>query len=305
MRWWIRPLVRVIVALVLPFLVPAILTGILWALPGNPADIICPPAMCPGTEELARRWDLHAGPTHYYVTWMKHAATLDLGRSWRVYQGTPVWDLMIEQGPSSLLLVALSTVPLLLGSVLAAIGVLPRRLDALWQGLGLAPSVILALVFAAFVTIQFGAMSTEGWPALLRIALGALVLGVADGALASAVTGTRAVLDEEVKQRYVGIAILRGEGVLSNTLPNVLPALIGQFRGRVLHILSGAVVVEVVLEISGIGAMLWTGTLQQDFGVVMASAWVFTVLSSLLLLLHATSEILIATHVRRAPAVPG
>lgn len=290
----------------LPFLVPAIIIGILWALPGNPADLVCPPATC-GVErnaELAAKWHLDAGPFSYYAAWLGDAFTLDFGKSWRTFQGMDVSELLALKGPLTAILVLLASLPLLLGTVLTALGVLPRKLDSLWQAIGIAPAVILALVCTAVVTIQWGAMSTEGAVAWLRLGLGALVLGIADGALAGAITGTRSVFDEEVKQRYVGIAVLRGEGVLANALPNVLPALIGQFRGRMLLVLSGTVIVEVVLQIDGLGNLLWSGTLQQDFGVVLASVWVITLISCALLLAQAASEVAVNMVIRRTPAVP-
>ena len=89
--------------------------------------------------------------------------------------------------------------------------------------------------------------------------------------------------------------------MLSNTLPNVLPAIAGQMRARLLHLLSGAVIVEVVIRIDGLGDLLWQGTLTQDFGVVLASAFAFAVLSAVLLLGQALVEIGVALHVRRSP----
>jgi peptide/nickel transport system permease protein len=131
--------------------------------------------------------------------------------------------------------------------------------------------------------------------------LGALALGLADAALAGAVSGVRGLMESERKQRYVRFGILRGEGVLQNTLPNALPAIIGQLRARVLHLLSGAVIVEVVLQINGLGDLLWGGTLYQDFGVVIAAAFGFAVISAALLITQALVEIGVALHVRRAP----
>ena len=43
MAWWIRPLVRLLAALSLPILVPAIITLVVWMLPGTLASTICPP----------------------------------------------------------------------------------------------------------------------------------------------------------------------------------------------------------------------------------------------------------------------
>jgi peptide/nickel transport system permease protein len=301
MSWWVRPLVRFLAAVVLPLAVPAVITGALWILPGDPAEIICPPGICTGTEELAHRWGLDEGPVNFYLSWLGSAMSGEFGNSWRVAQGFPVYDLLFESLPTTAALVALALIPILLGSGLAVLGWMPKQLDVVWQSVGLIPAVILALVFAAVVQINYGALSHEGWPGALRVLFGALVLGVADSALAGAVLGTRSVFEEEMKARYIQIAQLRGESSMSNALPNVLPALIGQLRARMLHVLSGAVVVEVVLGIPGLGELLWAGTLLQDFGVVLAAAWAFSLLSGALLLMQAVGETLVEMHVRRAP----
>jgi peptide/nickel transport system permease protein len=299
--WWIRPVVRLIAALTLPFAVPAVITAALWLLPGDPAEIICPPGICDGTAELARHWGVDQGPAHFYGLWVANALNGEFGNSWRVATGESVSVLLAESLPSTALLMILAMLPLGLASFFAALGWMPRRADPLWQFVGLIPAVILALTFAAVVEINYGALSYEGWPGSLRLIFGALVLGVADGALAGSIVGTRGVFEEELKQRYIQIAILRGESTLSNSIPNVLPALMGQFRARILHVLSGAVIVEVVLGIPGLGDLLWDGTLLQDFGVVLAAAWAFSLLSGALLLIQALVEIGVAMHVRRYP----
>ncbi|MEZ4319550.1 MAG: ABC transporter permease subunit [Myxococcota bacterium] len=302
MKWWMRPLVRLVAAILLPLVVPALITGALWALPGDPASIICPPGACDGRDALAARWGLDQGPLHFYLNWISAAATGDFGRSWTLMAGSPVYDEMVSSVPWTALLVLLALVPLVLGTVLAALGWLPKVLDYVWQLVGIAPAVILALIVAAYITITWGATFGDWRPDLAKLVLGGLVLGVADGALAGAVLGTRAVFEEEVKQRYVQIALLRGETVLANALPNVLPAMIGQMRGRVLHVLSGAVIVEVVVGIPGLGQLLWDGTMKQDFGVVLAATFAFSAFSGLLMLVQAISEIAVALYVRRSPS---
>jgi len=303
--WWIRPLVRLCAALALPLIVPALIVIALWALPGDPASIICPPEICgEGNTALAERFNLHLGRWHFYSTWIANAVTGDLGRSWRVMQGFPVVDLLWLYTPNTLLLLGMSLFLVISSTAVSGAGVISKRLDPVWQGIGLAPSVILALLCAAFVQIKYGAGSFDGFPAYLRIFLGAGVLAVADGMLPNSILGTRAVFEEENKQRYVQIAILRGETPVSNTLPNVMPALIGQIRARVLLLLSGTVIVEVVLQIPGVGALLWDGTLLQDFGVVLAAVWVFALVSAAMLLVQAMLEIGVAVFIRRAPEVP-
>jgi peptide/nickel transport system permease protein len=301
--WWLRPAVRVIAALLLPFAVPAIITALIWALPGDPAEIICPPEICGGTHALAARWNLDAGAWHFFTGWVAAAAEGDFGNSWRLDQGVPVSDLLKEAVPTTATLMLAALVPLILGALGAATGLIPRRVDPIAALVGLVPAVVFALLCAARVELSFGSESFNPEATHLRIAFGALVLGLSDGAFAGAVTGVRALFRSERKQRYVGIAVLRGERAIPNMLPNVAPALAGQLRARVLHLLSGTVVVEVVLRINGVGDLLWGGTLLQDFGVVLAAATVFAALSGALLLLQAATEIIVALHVRRSPPV--
>jgi ABC-type dipeptide/oligopeptide/nickel transport system permease component len=80
-RWWLRPLVRTVSALILPIVVPVLLTLLLWALPGDPASIVCPPENCTGTEALAERWNLDAGPIHFFTEWLSAALGGELGNS--------------------------------------------------------------------------------------------------------------------------------------------------------------------------------------------------------------------------------
>lgn len=304
-RWWLRPAVRIVAALVLPLMVPAIITALIWALPGDPASIICPPESCGGTEVLAARWNLDGGPMQFFFGWLQGAVAGDFGNSWRLQQGVAVAELLRSALPNTLALLALALVPLSLGSVVGARRLMPAAASPVLQVVGLVPALVLSLVAAAAVELSYGAASFGGEAGLVRLIAGALVLGLADGALSGAVLGTQTLFESEDKQRYVGVAQLRGERRLSNTMPNVAPALAGQLRARILHLLSGAVVVEAVLRIDGIGDLLWGGTLLQDFGVVLASATGFALISSMLLLVQALVEIGVAWHVRRAPDLSG
>ncbi len=301
-QWWLQPMVRIGVALALPLAVPLIITYLIWALPGDPASIICPPELCGGTEELAKRWNLDGGPFQFYSGWMANAVVGEFGNSWRVLQGVSIAGLLSTALPNTVLLITLSLIPLVVFSAASAAGWLSPRLDPLFQTIGLVPAVVYGLVAAAIIQLTFGADAFTPEATRIRLLLGALVLGVADGALAGAVTGTRSLFDAERKQRYVQVATLRGENELSNTLPNLASALAGQLRARTLHLLSGAVIIEAVLQIDGLGDFLWRGTLKQDFGLVLATATGFAVVSAALLALQGILEICVALHVRRSPA---
>ncbi|MED5369416.1 MAG: ABC transporter permease subunit [Myxococcota bacterium] len=302
-RWWIRPLIRLISALLLPLAVPAVITAFIWALPGDPASIVCPPEICGGTEELARAWHLDQGAWAFYKHWLAGALQGDFGNSWRMQTGFPVADLLWESVPRTAALVGLAFIPLLLGAVGAATRAIPKWVDNALSAVGLVPAVVLALLAAAWVTLEYGAMAYDPEAMRVKLLLGALVLGLADAALSGAVIGVRGITESERTQRYVQMAILRGEGELSNALPNILPALAGQMRARLLALLSGSVIVEVIVRIDGMGDLIWQGTLSQDFAVVLAAAFGFALLSAGMLLLQALIEIGVALHVRRSPQV--
>jgi ABC-type dipeptide/oligopeptide/nickel transport system permease component len=297
-RWWVRPLVRTVAAFVLPLAVPLLLTMLLWALPGDPASIVCPPENCSGTEALAERWNLDQGPMHYFTEWLVNAANGELGNSWRMQTGAPVSELVFASVPNTLALIGLAFVPILLGTVLAALDVISRRLDPVLHFLGLFPAVILAVMAAAWKVLTYSEFGGE----TAALFLGAAVLGLADGAFSGAVTGTRSVASAERRQRYTGVGVLRGETELSNILPNITPALVGQLRARILHLFSGAVVVEVVLKIDGLGDLLWQAALVQDFGVVLPVATVFACFSAALLLMQALAEGGVAVWIRWSPS---
>jgi ABC-type dipeptide/oligopeptide/nickel transport system permease component len=61
------------------------------------------------------------------------------------------------------------------------------------------------------------------------------------------------------------------------------------------------VIIEVILEIDGIGDMLWTGTVEQDFGLVLGCSFAFVVIASVFLLAQAVLEIATALRVRSSP----
>lgn len=305
-RWWLRPVVRLVAAVLLPIIVPGVITMLIWLLPGDPASIICPPQTCgSSTAALAARFGLDGGPWDFFVHWFGSVLQGDFGRSWRLFTGARIGDLLSESIPNTLLLISLALIPVTLGVISSASEALPARLDPVLYLIGLIPSLLLAILAAAIIEVSMsGSVSYSSTGQWIRLLLGALVLGFADGAFSGAVTGTRGVFRRENNQRYVGVSTLRGERTLSNMLPNVAPALAGQLRARTVHLLSGAVIVEVILRIDGLGDLLWGGTLLQDFGVVLACATCFALICSFLLLVQAMVEVAVAAWIRRAPRLP-
>ncbi|TVQ91053.1 MAG: hypothetical protein EA397_11195 [Deltaproteobacteria bacterium] len=308
-------MVRGAAGILLPLIVPAIIAMIIWGLPGDPATTICPQGTCGETarQALIERYSL-TSPYAFLYSWLSRAIFLDFGISPVTIAGKEVWALVATSVPNTALVMLLALGPITVGTFGAALGWFPRQLDAVFQGIGVVPAVIFALFCVAFITIfDLGGIGAFGIPMFeydnwevspMKLLAGGLVLGLADGALSGAVSGTRSVFDTEFKQRYIGIAILRGERPMVNAAPNVLPTLIGQFRSRVLHLLSGTVIIEVILGIEGLGDLLWRATLDNDYFVVLGAAWGFALISSFLLIFQAISGVVVELMIRRSPSVP-
>ena len=54
--------------------------------------------------------------------------------------------------------------------------------------------------------------------------------------------------------------------------------------------------------VPGLGELLFDGTLMQDFGVVLAATWAFSLMSAVLLGSQALAEIAVALWVRSSPS---
>ncbi len=161
-RWWLRPAVRIAAALLLPLLVPALITMMIWALPGDPASIICPRELCgDSTDVLAAKWNLDGSAWDFFTAWLASALEGDFGNSWRFQQGVPVIELLRDAIPNTLILISLALIPVSLGVVSAASNLLPSKLDPVLYLIGLVPAVVLALLAAAVVelTVQAGSFS--------------------------------------------------------------------------------------------------------------------------------------------------
>ena len=316
-RWWYRPLVRVLVALALPLGVPALIAWMIWAMPGDPASVICAPELCPNSyDDLSARWHLEAGPMNYYRHWISSALDIgacvvgthehgggvgDLGKSWTYISSEPVRSLLADSIFNTLKLVGLASMILLLGAVRSASGSLSRFTKRIFSLLGAVPALVLALAGSAFIAETFGSESAGSQANTIRLLVASFVLALADASLSGTVEAVEQVVTSEKRQRYVEMGVLRGETVLSNMLPNIMPSLAGQFRARILNLVSSAVIIEVILSVEGVGDLLWNATLNQDFGLVLGSTFLFVLFSSALLVLQAVVEVVTALVVRRSP----
>jgi peptide/nickel transport system permease protein len=225
----------------------------------------------------ARRAELGLDDSYalQYWRWLKGVAKGDLGRS--LATGRPVWDMLSERLPYTLLLagssmLAVIAVSLPLGTLVAVRkdGWLDR-LSRLVSYAGLStPSFLVALGLIYVFGLRLRLLPVVGGSGLPRLALPCLTLSTA--LACRYVRLVRASVLEELGRDYVLGARSRGvkeasvlfKGVLRNALMPVV-TLMGVSLG---FLLGGSAVVEIIFMWPGMGSLAVEAIGARDYPVV-------------------------------------
>lgn len=216
-------------------------------------------------------------------TWAQHAVRGDLGISW--FTNEPVAQAIANRLPVTLSMVVLAVTLTALISVGLGVAAAVRGgwLDRVIQVLSVAgfalPNFWVALVLVVFFSVTLGVLpatgyvrlseSPGGWAAALVLPVASLVIG----STASAAQQVRGAVIDVLRQDFV--RTLRARGIsprsvlfrhaLRNAATPALTVLSLQF----IALLGGAVVVEKVFAIPGLGTLTINAALQGDVPVLM------------------------------------
>ena len=287
----------------------AILNFLLLQLaPGDAAEALAGDAGSADAEYLAnlrRQFGLDQSILQQLIAFLTRLATLDMGYSFRF--GTPVWDLIVERRPATLLLMACSIAVALAGGIV--LGVLsarwahrlPDRLISLGALLFYAtPPFWIGLMMIVLFSVQLGWTPTggmynvvagySGLDHALDVArhLALPVLTQAFFYLAIYTRLVRAGMLEVLSLDYIRVArakgisetrILYGHALRNAVLPllTVVGANIGTFLG-------GAVLTETVFSWPGVGRLMFDAMFQRDLNLllnILVLSSVFVVLTNL------------------------
>ncbi|VXA92023.1 ABC transporter permease subunit [Nocardioides sp. AX2bis] len=241
---------------------------------------------------------LAEGPWSLLATWLGGLLRGDLGRSWT--SGDPVAPGLAAASAVSLTLtgaavvvaatVAAPVVGLALrrglaGRPAAGPGVVATTLTAL-------PELVTALVLLMVLGVWLGWLPPYGWDSWAHVVLPALALGVPAGGLvgrllAEAVSATTA-------ERWVATwrrAGCRDRELVAGVLRRAVPSVVGQLALVVVGLTGGAVAVEEVFAVPGLGRLTLGAASAQDLPVLQGGV--------LALLLLAVGAGLVAALARR------
>ena len=211
------------------------------------------------------------------ATWPLDALRGDLGTSW--VSGRPVAEGLPAAAGVSLTLALFATgVAALVAVALAAPAVrraLAGRPPAAATGAGVLaalPEFLLAAVGVALVATRWQLLPTSGWTGPRSAVLPALALGIPTGAVLGVLLGraTAAALAEPWvrARRAAGLPTRRLLlGASRRAAADVAPLLAFAVTG----LLGGAVAVESVFAVPGLGRLAFTAARSQDVPVVQAS----------------------------------
>lgn len=284
---------RILVTLPTLWLVTVVVFSMVRLLPGDPAETI---AGLHATQEnvagLREELGLDQPLLVQYGQFLAGLARLDLGRS--TMSRAPVVDELLPRLPVSLTLaVASMGVAVTVGVLLGVAAALRRRtwVDYLAMSASVAglstPTFVLGLLLILVLSVQWRLLPATGAASWWHYILPALTLGLPAAAVVARMA--RSSLLEVLRQDFVRTAWAKGlpgrAVVYRHALKNALIPVITISGLQFGQLMGGAVVVESVFGLPGLGKLLVDRVLGRDYpviqGVVLVAAGGF-VLTNLL-----------------------
>ncbi|MFS0867943.1 ABC transporter permease [Microbacterium sp. 179-B 1A2 NHS] len=275
------------------FVASALIFATLRILPGDVAQLIAGVNSSPEQVAAIRdRLGLDRPLPLQYGEWISGVLTGDLGTS--QLTGTPVAAELAEKAQVTIPLGILSLVIALL--VAAPFGVLSavrrRRVDGTMlsvgaQALAAVPVVWAGMMLVVVFAVWLGWLPAQGFPrsgwadpgmALRALILPALTIGVVEGAVL--LRFVRSATLQAVGQDFVRTAAAKGltrtQALLRHGIPSVGLSVITVLGLQVAGIIVGAVVIEQLFSLPGIGRMLVDDTGNRDLVKVQGELLVLT-----------------------------
>ena len=263
---------------------------IVHLVPGDPAAAILG---LNSTPELAARLHAQLGLDQplpvQYLDWLGGVLHGDFGKDYS--SNAPIGQLLTQRLPVTIeLAVAALAIAVVVGVPLGVLAAVRRgrAADAATQGasmLGVSiPDFWLGIMLILAFSLGLGVLPSSGWlpfsedpvENLRHVVLPALALGV--GFAAVLIRVTRAAMLEVLGQDYIRFCSAKGVSetsiVFKHALRNAaipITTVIGMQAG---YLLGGAIVIEQVFSLPGVGRLVLDSVLQRNYPVVQASVLV-------------------------------
>jgi peptide/nickel transport system permease protein len=275
---------RVLALLPLLFIVSVLTFSFTSLLPSDPTDLILGDQ---GTQEqyemLRERMGLNEPFVMRYFDWLGRAVHGDLGTSF--FNSVEVTDAVMLRLPVTVSLTAVSALIAIVVGLAAGItaALRPRslvdRLATLGATIGQAiPNfwfgILLAAAFAVglrwFPATGFTPLTQSPWDWLRSVTLPALALGLSSSAAIA--RQVRSAMVGVLQQDYIRAARAQGLSarrvIFKHALKNALVPVVAVLSFQITVLLGGALIVEQVFAINGLGTLAITAVRQQDIPMI-------------------------------------
>ncbi|MCS7014051.1 MAG: ABC transporter permease [Chloroherpetonaceae bacterium] len=292
---------RIVIAIPLIFGVLTLTFFIIRLAPGDPTALYLAPGISPKVaEQLREQFGLNDPLPIQYVKWLSRVVQGDFGQSFSRMQ--PVFDVIAEAVPITLLLSTLAlTLQFFFGILLGVLSAVrqgtlyDRGLTILALFIYSMPEFWLSLMLIILFALKLGWLPASGvesvgadtlsfserlWDRALHLFLPVFVLSVGNAAgLARYVRGS---MLEVLRQDYVRTARAKGlpeyAVIYKHALRNALLPVITILGNSFPILFSGALFVEVIFAIPGMGRVTVEAIFARDYPLIIANTFISAVL---------------------------
>ncbi|MER7797985.1 ABC transporter permease [Microbacterium sp. NPDC096154] len=275
------------------FVASALIFTVLRVLPGDVAQMIAGTQGSPAqVARIREQLGLDAPLWRQYIDWIGGVVRGDLGRS--LLTGSSVsaqlWEKAQVTAPLSLLAMLVAMLIAVPFGVLSAV----RRgrgdgtaISVASQALAAVPAVWAGMMLIVLFAVVLGWLPAQGFPrsgwdepgqALRSLVLPALTIGVVEGAML--LRFVRSATLQAVGQDFVRTGAAKGltrtQALIRHGLPSVGLSIVTVLGIQVAGIIVGAVVIERVFNLPGIGRMLSADVGSRDLVMVQGELLVLT-----------------------------
>jgi len=261
---------------------------VIRVIPGDPALVIAGiDASESDIEGIRTRLGMDKPVLQQYFEWIWKVVRFDFDNS--MISGQPVTQLILERFPLTLTLALLGLVMSILISIpLGVVSAVKRwsfwdYLGMVFSQIGMAvPSFWLGILLLLLLSVKVQLFPLFGSGTLKHLILPAVSLGIARAAVLLRLT--RASMVEELSKEYVVAARAKGltERMVNykHALKNALLPVITIAGIQLGYMLGGAIIIEQVFSLPGLGRLFLFGIYQRDFpliqGGVVFVAFIFS-----------------------------
>ena len=279
-------------------LISTIVFVVIRVIPGDPALVIAGiDASQSDIDAIRAKLGTDEPMLSQYVNWIWQVIRFDFGNS--MISGQPVTRLVLERFPLTLSLALMGIViSIIIAIPLGVISAVKRW--SFWDYLGMAfsqigmaiPSFWLGILLLLLFSVKIKIFPLFGSGTIMHLILPAISLGIARAAVLLRLT--RASMTEELSKEYIVTA--RSKGLTNrmvyykHALKNALLPVITIGGIQLGYMLGGAIIIEQVFSLPGLGRLFLFGVYQRDFpliqGGVVFVAFVFSLINFLVDMLY-------------------